>query len=102
MRVDAGLRVADLRDDRGAAGRDGLREETDGRRLHVVHPGTQRVPACERLPGEEVAAGVDGHEVAAGWEEDAAGSTDRVEEVGELAVDVHGDTGVAEHVVLVE
>ena len=45
---------------------------------------------AERAAGEQVTSGVDGDVVATRREEDASGGADRVEEVGQLAVDVHG------------
>ena len=79
-----------------------LRDDPDGRRPDVVDPRAQRVATGERATGEEVASGVDGDVVAPGRQEHAAGSSDRVEEVGKLAVHVHRDSRVAEDVVLVE
>ena len=102
VRIDAGLRIGDLRHDRGAAARESLRDDAHGRRpTSFTHERSVYRPA-ERAAVEQIASGVDGDVVATRREEDAAGGADRVEEVGKLAVDVHGDARVPEHVVLVE
>ena len=74
---------------------------TVGGLTSLTHERSVYWPASE-LPAEEVAARVDGDVVAPGREEDAARCADRVEEVGQVAVHVHRDARIAEHVVLVE
>ncbi len=101
IRIDARAEIEHAQGERRPAGCDAVRDQTEKRRLHVVHPGPEEIVAGERASREPVAARVDRDVVRLCAREDRCGGADVDREVEREVVDVDGSACVSLDVVLV-